>query len=228
MGNTARPLWILGGGGHAKVVIETARATRAFVPVGVLDDDDTRFGSNVLGVPVRGPIVASAIGELGIDLAVLAIGDNHARAAVVGRLAGLVSWAVLIHPASTVAETVQLGEGSVVFAGAIVQPDAVIGRHVIVNTGASVDHDAVVADFAHLAPGVRLAGEVRLGEGALVGIGACIVPGREIGAWATVGAGAVVTSDVPAGVVAVGVPARWKATAEFADEHQPSDVRYGS
>ena len=30
----------------------------------------------------------------------------------------------------------------------------------------------------------------------------------KIGAWTTVGAGAVVTQDLPAGVTAVGVPAR--------------------
>jgi sugar O-acyltransferase (sialic acid O-acetyltransferase NeuD family) len=208
-----KPLWIVGAGGHAKVVIETARTMGAFEPVGILDDDPCRLGSDVLGVPVRGAAGPESVAALGVGYAVVAIGDNRARAEVARRLDGRVEWATLVHPASTIALPVRLGEGTVVFAGAIVQPDAEIGRHVIVNTGASVDHDSIVGDFAHLAPGVRLAGNVRVGEGAFLGIASCVVPARSVGAWATVGAGGVVTVDVPEAVVAVGVPARWTVVA---------------
>ncbi|MCS7300843.1 MAG: acetyltransferase, partial [Fimbriimonadales bacterium] len=95
-----------------------------------------------------------------------------------------------------------------VCAGVVVQPDARIGRHCIVNTAASVDHDCTIADFVHVAPGARLAGGVKVGEGVLLGVGCCVLPGIQIGAWSVVGAGAVVTEDVPDGVVVVGVPAR--------------------
>ncbi len=60
----------------------------------------------------------------------------------------------------------------------------------------------------HVAPGVHLGGEVTVGQGALIGIGASVMPGRSVGAGTVVGAGAVVTRDLPAGVTAVGVPAR--------------------
>ncbi|MEX1021281.1 MAG: hypothetical protein WDZ49_16590, partial [Litorilinea sp.] len=63
-------------------------------------------------------------------------------------------------------------------------------------------------DHVHVAPGAHLGGDVHLETGEMVGIGAIILPGRRIGAWAQVGAGAVVTKDLPAGAVAVGVPAR--------------------
>jgi len=39
-------------------------------------------------------------------------------------------------------------------------------------------------------------------------MGANVIQGRAIGPWSTVGAGAVVIRDLPAGVTAVGVPAR--------------------
>ncbi len=45
-------------------------------------------------------------------------------------------------------------------------------------------------------------------EGAHIGAGVTIIPNIHIGAWATVGAGAAVISDIPAGCVAVGVPAK--------------------
>jgi sugar O-acyltransferase (sialic acid O-acetyltransferase NeuD family) len=202
-------LWIIGAGGHAKVVIDAARASGCFEPVGVLDDDPARRETTVLGVRVRGAIRPDAAGRFGIERAVIAIGSNRIRAEIAARLEGCFSWATIVHPAAVLGTGVEVGLGSVVFAGAILQPDTTIGRHVIINTACSIDHDGSVGDFAHVAPGVHLAGGVRLGEGSFLGIGACALPGSVIGDWATVGAGGVVTSNIPAGVVAKGVPARY-------------------
>lgn len=47
-----------------------------------------------------------------------------------------------------------------------------------------------------------------IGDGAFIGVDTMIVAPREIGEGARTGAGAVVTRDVPAGKLAVGVPAR--------------------
>ena len=60
---------------------------------------------------------------------------------------------------------------------------------------------------AHLARGQTWR-RVRIEEGAQVGIGAVVLPGRKVGSRALVGAGAVVVKDIPADVVAVGIPAR--------------------
>lgn len=49
-----------------------------------------------------------------------------------------------------------------------------------------------------------------VGEGASIGANATIVCGHEIGPWALIGAGAVVTSNVPAHALMLGVPAKCK------------------
>jgi len=49
---------------------------------------------------------------------------------------------------------------------------------------------------------------VRIGKGANVGMGTVILPGVSIGQGAMIGAGAVVTKDIPAYVIAAGVPAK--------------------
>ena len=53
-----------------------------------------------------------------------------------------------------------------------------------------------------------------IGDGAFIGVDTMIVAPRDIGKGARTGAGAVVTKDVPAGKLAVGVPARIREPAE--------------
>jgi maltose O-acetyltransferase len=62
-------------------------------------------------------------------------------------------------------------------------------------------------------PGPRRAGwesahPITLGDNVWLGAGVIVCPGVTIGADTVVGAGSVVTRDLPAGVVAVGAPAR--------------------
>ncbi|MBI5017709.1 MAG: acetyltransferase [Deltaproteobacteria bacterium] len=199
-----REVYVAGAGGHAKVVLSTLLAC-GFAPKAIYDDAPETWGKTVLGVPVLGPI-----GDLAARLplpVVVAVGSNSARKTVVARLDGA-EWVTTVHPTAFVDPTVNLGPGTVVFAGAMVQTDTRIGEHCIVNTGATIDHDCVFGPFAHAAPGSHCAGGVHLGEGALLGIGACVIPGRRVGAWARVGAGATVVRDLPEGVTAVGCPAR--------------------
>ena len=199
---SAEPVVVIGAGGHGKVVVSALLAAGIRVPC-VLDDDREKWGSEIFGVPVRGPVSNEV--EAG-RLAVLGIGRNEDRK----RFAETsdLNWTTVVHPHAWVHPSVFLGAGTVVFAGAIVQPDTVIGRHVIVNTGALIDHDCEIGDYAHLAPGVKLSGGVRLDEGVFLGIGSCTIPGVNVGEWTTVGAGAAVVNDLPSEVIAVGVPAR--------------------
>lgn len=194
---------VLGGGGHAKVVIQTL-LDAGFPVSGVYDDAPELRGQSILGVRVRGTIQefqpAAGVG------AVCAIGNNEIRRDVVQSVNA--DWISAVHPAAMVAPTARIGRGTIVMAGAVIQVDAVIEDHVIVNTGATVDHDCIVNDFCHVAPGANVAGECRLGTGVMMGIGSCSIQQIDIGEWSTVGAGAAVVRHIPSGVVAVGVPAQ--------------------
>ncbi len=196
-------VYVLGCGGHAKVVIQTLRALEYGIAA-VFDDDRDKWGQCLLGITVSGPI--SRMEEFPGVTAIIAVGDNCVRASVASRYS--LNWLTLVHPRAYVDPSVHLGVGTVVFAGAIVQVATRIGAHVIVNTSASVDHDCVVGDYAHIAPGAHLAGGVQVGERGFMGIGSVILPERQVGARSIVGAGAVVIQDLPADVTAVGVPAR--------------------
>jgi sugar O-acyltransferase (sialic acid O-acetyltransferase NeuD family) len=202
-----RVLAILGAGGHAKVVADTALEI-GWDPILFFDDRIPR-GTSLGRWSVGGDkatLIRNAKDYAGI---VVAIGDNGVRRTMCSLISvsgGLL--VSLVHPRAYVSKDARIGAGTVVFAGAVVQSGAVIGDGVIVNTGATVDHDCFVNSFAHLCPGVNLAGSVSVGEGAWVGIGSCVRQQVSIGADAIIGAGAAVVSDVSASTVVVGVPAR--------------------
>ncbi len=201
-------IWILGGGGHAKVVIATLTTMGKNI-AGIYDDDTTKVGQNLLGSEILGLTPDAGWWEDEPRQAFIAIGNNALRE---GLSALPAHWVVARHAHAIVHSSVTVNEGSLVCAGTVIQPDATIGRHVIVNTSCSIDHDCVVEDFAHIGPGVTLAGGVTVGRRTFVGAGATIVPGVTLGADVIVGAGSVVLHDVAAGQTVMGVPAGERGT----------------
>jgi sugar O-acyltransferase (sialic acid O-acetyltransferase NeuD family) len=201
-GMAARRIAIIGAGGHGAVVASTLIA--AGHPVGgFFDDTSTTWGTQILGIPVIGPIeqlIPSAWSH-----GVIAVGDNAARKRLARQID--LEWMTVIHPFSWVHPEVSPGRGTVICAGAVVQPGARIGSHVIINTRSSVDHHAAVGDYAHLAV-AHIAGGASIEEGVFMALGSILLPRIRVGAWATVGAGAVVLKDVAPHTTVVGIPAR--------------------
>jgi sugar O-acyltransferase (sialic acid O-acetyltransferase NeuD family) len=202
---------VIGAGGHAKVVIDIFNYTGYHV-VGVLDGDTSKHGKTLLGVPILGgnekleEILAS-----GVKKAFVAIGNNDVRVKIGESLkAKGFTLVTAIHHSAIIADSVRIGEGSMVAAGGVINPDASIGKHVIINTGVTVDHDCVIKDGAHVSPGVNLAGNVQIGEKTHVGIGSCIIQGINISENTVIGAGSVVVRDIASDVVAYGNPAKVK------------------
>lgn len=223
MSSISRPIAVIGAGGHAKVVISTLRAA-GYRVAAIYDDCAEKHGTTLLGIPIVRSVAELA--DSPETNAVIAIGNCGARERVSRRFRH-VTWVTAIHPTAYVDPTAKIGPGSIVFAGAVIQPDVVLGAHVIVNTGATVDHDCHVEDFAHLAPGVHLAGGVRIGRGAFLGVGAVVIPYRSVGHVTVVGAGGVVTTDLPDGVTAVGVPARpRKPAGALTSDYTDSEVDF--
>jgi len=205
-------LLIVGASGHARVVADAVRAAGALEVAGFADRDHS-LGESVFGFPVLGSDreIAQIVRAHAIDSLLIAVGDNDTRARLALSLHEALSstpFATVIHPTAYVGTDVQIGEGSVVLAGAILNPGVKVGRHCIVNTKASVDHDCVLGDFVTVAPGATLGGNVSVGENSTVGLGANVIQSISIGRHSILGAGATAVANIPDRVVAFGVPAR--------------------
>lgn len=202
-------LVLIGGGGHALVVEEAARALHLHL-AGFLDDSHASRLSNQ-------PEAIHHLGNLAhLEIIagrrwVLALGSLTLRARLLDTLEtlGTLDAALsLIHPSAFVSPSAEIGAGVYIAPGAIVQSHAIIQDHAIINTGAIVEHECVVGFNAHIAPGAILAGRARIDPNTLVGVGARVLPQVSVGAGCVIGAGAVVTRGVPDGLTVVGMPAR--------------------
>jgi len=204
---------LLGGGGHAKMLIEIVRLRGAFRLAGILDADRTRWNIPVMGVPILGgdDLLAVLRGQ-GVTHFAVGLGSvrdtgPRRRLFLLGKRSGLIPL-TLIHPTAILSSETRIGEGCQLLPACVVNPGARIGRNVIINTAAVVEHDCIIEDHVHIATGARLASTVEIQRGAHIGAGATLRQGIRIGRCAVVGAGAVVVRDVPAGLVVAGVPAR--------------------
>jgi sugar O-acyltransferase (sialic acid O-acetyltransferase NeuD family) len=203
------PVIVIGGGGHAKVLVSTLllqhRRVLGFVDlkpylppllgIAYLGDDDVVFQH-----PPHQVRLVNGVGSIDSTVLHRTLYEKFQERQYI--------FETVIHPCAVIAPDVHFEEGVQVMAGGVVQPGSRLGANVIINTGARVDHDCSIDAHAHIAPGVTLSGDVHIGKGAHIGTGACIIQGVDVGAASIVGAGAVVVDDVPSGVTVVGVPAR--------------------
>ncbi|MFD2177629.1 acetyltransferase [Veronia pacifica] len=195
------PLVIIGGGGHASVLVDMLRQQQrrilAVISPDLIDrgevfgeikqltsdEDIHQFGCddirlvNGLGM-LPGQNLRRKVGEKFRELGY--------------RFETVISSKAIVSPFATLAEGVQVMPGTVVQAG------SQIGQHSIINSGVIVEHDSQIGDWNHIAPGVTLCGHVSTGDDVFIGAGATVTQMVCIGSGAIVGAGTTLTEELAA------------------------------
>ena len=192
-------MYLIGAGGHAKVVRDILDACS--IPFsGVVTD-------NLKEVTFMEKKILHSIDE--VDEAIICVGNNRTRKKLAEELSQQgVTFGMGIHPSVIMSKYASVDEGTVIMQGVVIQSCAKIGKHCIVNTSASIDHDNVLGDFVHISPHATLCGEVEVGEGTWIGAGTVVKQCVKIGKWSIIGAGSVVVNDIPDGVLAYGNPCK--------------------
>ncbi len=203
---------LLGGGGHARVLIDLIRVCNEYDIAGILDQQIEK-GTEVSGISVLGSDdMLSELFDKGIKDACIAVGsikDNSKRRMLYEKVKQIgFSVPALIHPKAVIARDLQISEGVQITAGSVIQTGSSIGENTIINTCAVIDHDNKVGRHVHICPGAVVSGGCIIDDGAFIGAGATVIQGIRIGKNAIVAAGSVVIKDVPDNSTVIGVPAK--------------------
>lgn len=202
-------LLILCGGGLGRMCLDMVKSIGGYTVHGFLDTFIPK-GSMIHSIEVLGTMeeMLESLKERGLFCAVNAMGsisNDLKEGSIFYRRKEQYEYAKalgfyfpnLIHPRASVEQSVTMGEGNLVFAGAIVCSDAILGNDTQINTGAIVSHDCIIGDHVRMSPGANLAGGVRIGENSLIGIGVNIYRNVVIGKNVVIGNGKSIFSDIP-------------------------------
>lgn len=202
---------VIGGGGHAKVIISILRKQDIYDIAGYTDIVDR---GKILEVKYLGTddILEYLFKEKNVKNAVIGIGHankSNLRQKVVKNLKKIgFQFPQITSPTSVVNEAVKIKKGTVVMDGVVINSGSSIGEFSILNTRSSIDHDCQIDDFVHIAPAVTLCGGVIISRNSFIGAGTIVVQYKKITSDCIIGAGSVVTRDILDSGVYVGNPIR--------------------
>ncbi|GAA4604259.1 acetyltransferase-like isoleucine patch superfamily enzyme [Actinoplanes octamycinicus] len=193
---------IIGAALGATQVLDILAGSTTQQAVAIVDDDTSRWGAEVHGVPVVGG--SGRLTELfaaGVfDAAIIAIGKSPAvRAKFRGvcEQAGI-PLANAIDPTAKIATDTQLGQGNIICAFCHVATGVKVGDNNFFSAYNSFDHHSVIGDDNATGPSVYTSGKVTIGNRTRFGTGIVIEPDVVIGDDVAVASGAVLTASVPA------------------------------
>jgi sugar O-acyltransferase (sialic acid O-acetyltransferase NeuD family) len=179
-------------------------------PVGWLDDDPGRQGSEFWGLPILGggELLPELASRPGIHVFNNVRGHWSRNERVAERIdRAALPTASLIHPTFN-SWGIELGRGLFITSGVVPAENSRFGDHVTMFGNVVLGHDVTVGDFTLIAQLSSIGSGCSIGRRCFLGAGCIVLPGVSIGDEVVVAAGAVVTRDVPPGSTVMGMPAR--------------------
>lgn len=186
---------IIGASGHAKVIADIVKSSKDEI-VGFLDDNIDIQGNVIFEDKiVLGTSKKEDIEKYKDNYFIIGIGSNEVRKLISKKYPSL-KWYTAIHPSSIIGSNVEIGEGSVLMAGTVINTGTKVGKHCIINTCSSVDHDNILENYVHISPGTHLAGTVKVMEGTWICAGVTVINNITIAKNNIIGAGATVVRNI--------------------------------
>lgn len=195
------PLVMIGGGGHASVLVDLLRHQNRTI-LAVISPDDTSTRPAFDGIPRLSndeDISQFSPDDVRLVNGIGMMPKSPLRKKVNQRFLDLgYQFETVISEQALVSKHAHLQDGAQVLKGAIVQCGAVIGEHSIINTGALIEHDTVIGEHNHIAPRAVLCGGIVTQSDVYVGANATVIQNLKLAQNVVVAAGAIVTCHLDA------------------------------
>ena len=208
-----RKIVIIGASGHSKVVADIIFSRKRDLNeeieiVAFLDDNYKGLKyKEIFGIPIVGDLNRIKDFDKENYWFVIGIGNNHIRQKLFEKYNKL-NYYTAIHPKTTIAKEVLIGEGTVIMANVVINSYSVIGKQCILNTASIIEHDNLIGDYVHISSNAVLCGEVSINNSSWIGAASVVKQQISIGENVIIGAGTVVIDDIEGNCTVVGNPGR--------------------
>jgi len=190
---------LIGAGGHARACIDVLEEENQFEIAGLIEKGES-ISNESLGYPVIGTDDDLKVLRQQYKNALITVGQIKSpkiRIKLYQLLKELdFTLPVIVSSQAYVSKHAQIGEGSIIMHGVIINANAKVGNNCIINNSALIEHDAVIGDHCHIATGAIINGEVSVGNETFIGSGAVTKQCISIGNNCIVGAGIILKNDV--------------------------------
>lgn len=188
-------LILIGAGGHARACIDVIEQQGQYQIVGLVglpqEIHNQHLGYEVIATEATLAQLAKATPYALVGTGQIQSAKLRMRLYQQATQSGF-QMPVIIAPTAHVSRHANIGAGSIVMHGAIVNAGAKVGNNCIINTRALLEHDTTVEDHCHISTGAILNGGVSVGAGSFIGSGCVIKEGLSIGKDCLVGIGLTV------------------------------------
>lgn len=209
----SRDLVIYGAGGAGRELAFSLSlehcADRKWEVKAFVDDDTSLWGSTVNKIPLHGGI--DWLSKHPCAVAITTVGNPATKRDLVSRLKLTkgISFPMIMGPNCIVSDLAEFGEGCIVsLSFNWISPNVKLGDFVFVNCSTRIGHDVSVGDYTTIFSDIDISGGAKIGSDCVIGSGVTINPDVKIGDGSIIGAGSVVAKNIPARVIAAGVPAK--------------------
>lgn len=206
-----KPIVIFGAKGLAFTVLDSCHASGRIVYC-LLDEDEALHGQELGDISIMGGFdhqeILNILGEKCGAFVALASREAHESCTQQLIKAHKTMPVNVIHPKASVSAHAIMGHGNLIAANVCLEGSANVGSHCQLMPNVTIHYDVKIGDYAQLGASATIGAGAQIGQGAVLGQNVSVAPGVQIGANAQVGHGSVVLSDIEAGKIAFGVPAK--------------------
>lgn len=190
---------LIGGGGHCKACIDVIEEDNRYVIKGIIDLPE-KIGNTILGYSIIDcdenlEKIAKEFKNFFITVGF--IKSSRRRMELFNQIKSLGgSFPSIYSPKSHISKYAEVGEGTIIMHGAVINADAKVGNNCIINNQALIEHDVIVSDNSHISTGAKINGECFVGENCFIGSGTIINHCVNVNSDIIIGSGSLVRKDI--------------------------------
>lgn len=177
------PIILIGGGGHCHSCIDVIEEQGLYKIIGIIDNNKS-LNDKVLNYPVIGkdadiPELMKKCNNFLITIG--QIKTAEVRKNIFEKLSKLnVHFPVITSPRSIISKHAQIGAGTIVMHGAIINANCRIGTNCIINSMSLCEHDVSIGNNCHISTAAVVNGDCIIEDESFIGSNSSIKQGITI------------------------------------------------